>query len=61
MAYDIKPLQTLKEKERMLTEAVDNGYILFFEHDPLYECATLERNDRGRIVVKETFDLKDVI
>ena len=61
MAYDVKPLETLKEKGGMLKEAVENDYVLFFEHDAQQECATLEVNDRGRIVVKETFDLDDIV
>ena len=34
MGYDIQPLITIKEKEVILKEAVENNYILIFEHDP---------------------------
>ena len=47
MAYDMFPLTTLLEKKQFLEEAVDNGYILFFEHDPLIECCTLKRTEKG--------------
>jgi glyoxylase-like metal-dependent hydrolase (beta-lactamase superfamily II) len=47
MAYDMFPLTTLDEKTRFLKEALDNEYILFFEHDPLHECCTLQQTDRG--------------
>ncbi len=60
MAYDLRPLETLKEKEALLTKAVEKQYILFFEHDPRTECASVKRNDRGRIVIDETFELEQI-
>lgn len=54
MAYDIKPLETIIEKEKWLNEAEKNNWILFFEHDPEVECCTLKMTDRG-IRVDETF------
>ena len=59
MAYDMFPLVTLKEKQQFLEEAVENDYILFFEHDPLIECCTLKRTERG-IRMGESFKLSDV-
>jgi glyoxylase-like metal-dependent hydrolase (beta-lactamase superfamily II) len=47
MAYDMFPLKTLGEKKRFLEEAVENNYILFFEHDPQTECCTLKRTEKG--------------
>jgi glyoxylase-like metal-dependent hydrolase (beta-lactamase superfamily II) len=47
MAYDMFPLTTLNEKKSFLNEAVDNNYILFFEHDPKIECCSLERTEKG--------------
>jgi hypothetical protein len=47
MAYDVRPLVTLKEKADFLEEAVDNDYILFFEHDKDNECCTLQRTEKG--------------
>ena len=59
MAYDMFPLTTLNEKKLFLTEAVQNNYVLFFEHDPLIECCTLQMTEKG-IRVQETFKLSDV-
>jgi glyoxylase-like metal-dependent hydrolase (beta-lactamase superfamily II) len=59
MAYDMFPLTTLKEKKSFLTEAVDNDYILFFEHDPSIECCTVAMTEKG-IRMKEKFALKDI-
>jgi glyoxylase-like metal-dependent hydrolase (beta-lactamase superfamily II) len=47
MAYDMFPLTTLKEKTVFLEEAVDQNYLLFFEHDPNVECCDLVRTEKG--------------
>ena len=59
MAYDMFPLSTLKEKKAFLTEAQQNDYVLFFEHDPLIECCTLQMTEKG-VRVKDTFKLSDL-
>ncbi len=56
MAFDVRPLDTLAEKARVLNEAADNGYVLFFEHDPLHECCTVKHTAKG-VQVNETFPL----
>ncbi|MBL7717985.1 MAG: MBL fold metallo-hydrolase [Flavipsychrobacter sp.] len=56
MAYDMRPLDTLNEKAKLLREAAANDWVLYFEHDPKVECASLTETDRG-IRIKETFDL----
>ncbi len=58
MAYDMFPLTTLNEKKSFLTEAVENNYLLFFEHDPAIECCDLQNTEKG-IRVKSSFDLLD--
>ena len=47
MAYDIEPLLTLEEKIQFFDEAIENNYILFFEHDFYHECCTLKRTEKG--------------
>lgn len=47
MGYDMFPLTTLNEKKSFLKEALEGEYILFFEHDPVYECCTLRQTERG--------------
>ena len=56
MGYDMFPMTTLDEKKTFLEEAVDNNYILFFEHDPKVECCTLQRTEKG-IKPKDFFSL----
>ena len=60
MSYDIRPLDTMKERAEFLSEAYDNDYTLFFEHDLLHECAKLKKDDRGRFSVDGLFELKDL-
>jgi glyoxylase-like metal-dependent hydrolase (beta-lactamase superfamily II) len=59
MAYDMFPLTTLNEKKWFLKEAVENDYILFFEHDPQYECCNLQQTERG-IRPKDFFKLEEI-
>ena len=59
MAYDMFPLISLNEKKAFLEEALAGDYILFFEHDPVHECCTLQKTEKG-IRVKDFFSLKDL-
>lgn len=59
MAYDMRPLDTLKEKAIILKEAVENNWILYFEHDPKIECCTLVE-ENGRVKMKEALTLAEV-
>ena len=47
MGYDIRPLETMKERESFLKKAVSDEYILFFEHDLSIECGTISVVERG--------------
>jgi glyoxylase-like metal-dependent hydrolase (beta-lactamase superfamily II) len=47
MGYDMFPLTTLNEKKSFLKEALENEYILFFEHDAMNECCTLQQTEKG--------------
>jgi hypothetical protein len=42
-----------------LNEAAEKDYILFFEHDALHECATLEKTDKG-VRMKDAFKLSEL-
>ena len=42
-----------------MNEAAKNEYILFFEHDPVNECCTVQLTDRG-VRMKDVFKLEDV-
>ena len=47
MGYDIRPLDTMREREAFLKEAVANDYTLYFEHDLNIECGKVIHTDRG--------------
>ena len=59
MAYDMYPLTTLGEKRNFLNTALKEDYILFFEHDPVHECCTVQQTERG-IRPKEFFKLEEI-
>lgn len=50
MGYDIRPLETLKERKALYEYATDDNHYLFFEHDKDYACGKVSRNERGRVV-----------
>jgi glyoxylase-like metal-dependent hydrolase (beta-lactamase superfamily II) len=47
MAYDVAPLDTLQEKERVLEAAAREGWVVFFEHDTETATARIEQGERG--------------
>ena len=59
MAYDMFPLTTLNEKKSFLTEAAENNYILYFEHDADIECCELQMTEKG-IRTGERFKLQEL-
>ena len=60
MAYDTRPLLTMEEKASFMDEAADRNYILFFEHDPLNECCTVKRTEKG-VRLDKTFALREIL
>ena len=57
MSYDHHPLETLEEKKRILGRAADEGWVLFFEHDPEIAACRVERTDKGRFEISEEIDI----
>ncbi len=60
MAYDTRPLLTLKDKDDFFTKAVEGEYVLFFEHDLYNEACTLENTPKG-VRVKQQGKLSSFI
>ncbi len=60
MGYDIRPLETMKERAAFLEEALVNDYTLFFEHDLTTACGNSIKTDRG-FKLGEHGSLKDFI
>ena len=59
MGYDTRPLLTMPEKSLFLTEAAQNNYYLFLEHDAHNQIITVEKTDKG-IRLKEVFTCADI-
>jgi glyoxylase-like metal-dependent hydrolase (beta-lactamase superfamily II) len=47
MGYDVRPLEAMKEKTNILEQAVQNNYLLFFEHDPFNEMCSVHETEKG--------------
>lgn len=43
MAYDVDPLTTAREKERMLARAAEGDWLVFLQHEPMITYGPLER------------------
>jgi glyoxylase-like metal-dependent hydrolase (beta-lactamase superfamily II) len=58
MAYDTRPLLTMEERKQFFDKAIEDDYILFFEHDIYHECCSLQETEKG-VRAKEIFKLSD--
>ena len=58
-SYDVRPLVTMQEKSVFLKKALEENYVLFFEHDAYNECCTLKSSEKG-IRVDTQFKLTDL-
>jgi len=47
MGYDVEPMTTLQEKKKLLPQALEEKWILLFEHDPYNVAGRLELTDKG--------------
>jgi glyoxylase-like metal-dependent hydrolase (beta-lactamase superfamily II) len=59
MGYDTRPLITISEKEAFLNRAANEEFILFFEHDSVNECCTVQHTEKG-VRLKETFGFSEI-
>ncbi len=60
MAYDIRPLETLSEREKLYQNVLDKNGFIFFEHDPVNELGSLKKNEHGRIVLDQLVKISDL-
>jgi len=56
MGYDLCPRTVLDEKARFLQQAVDEEWIVVFQHDLDVVAATITTNERGHHCVKEILE-----
>lgn len=59
MAYDVRPLVSLTEKEKFLQSALAGNYILYFEHDRKIPACTITMTEKG-IRMKEEIRIEEV-
>lgn len=59
MAYDIRPLVTIKEKAEFYDIICDRNHFLFFEHDRIYETGRVVKNNKGRYAADSLLSLRD--
>jgi hypothetical protein len=60
MAYDMKPLESMKEKQILHEIATDGKHFLFFEHDLDVACGSIIKNERGRVQFNKEVSLSDI-
>lgn len=59
MSYDMRPLETLKEKKILLHEAASNDWLIYFEHDNNIELCSLQQTEKG-VKAGDTLIMKDL-
>ena len=46
MAYDVQPVVTMEEKQKLLQKMEREDWILFFEHDPHIQACTVQKDGK---------------
>lgn len=59
MGYDTRPLLTINEKNLFLQKAVEENWIIAFEHDAHNQLATLKSTERG-VMIDEIYSFNEV-
>lgn len=60
MGYDTRPLLTLDEKTKFMTNAADKNYLLFLEHDAHNQIITVEHTEKG-VRLKDVFHCDEIL
>ena len=53
MAYDVQPVVTMEEKQKLLQKMEREDWILFFEHDPHIQACTVHKDGKHYKLSKE--------
>jgi glyoxylase-like metal-dependent hydrolase (beta-lactamase superfamily II) len=59
MGYDMRPINTLDEKEAFLDEAIEKKWYIYLEHDPHMELIRIQKQ-KGKYGVAEELTLNDI-
>lgn len=60
MGFDTRPLHTLEDRKVFFNKAADEGYIMFLEHDPYYECCTVQQTEKKGPRLKDTHTFSEL-
>jgi len=60
MAYDIRPLETMRTSAEILKEALENDFVIYYEHDAFVECSTVQLTERGAYKALDKFKLSEL-
>ena len=60
MGYDTRPLLTLPEKEKFLTLAAQNDWLLFLEHDAHNPIISVQETEKG-VRLNQVYTLQDIL
>jgi glyoxylase-like metal-dependent hydrolase (beta-lactamase superfamily II) len=60
MAYDVRPLETMREKAVLFEKTANPSHYLFFEHDPFLACGQISRNEQGKVVFDRAVTLDEI-
>jgi glyoxylase-like metal-dependent hydrolase (beta-lactamase superfamily II) len=56
-SLDVFPLETMRQKDRLIEGAIEGRWLVFFGHDPEIDAGYLSRDEKGQVVV-EPVDVK---
>jgi glyoxylase-like metal-dependent hydrolase (beta-lactamase superfamily II) len=45
MGYDLLPMETMEQKEKLVQQAIAGKWLSFLEHDPEYACGVIEEEN----------------
>ncbi len=60
MSYDVRPLETMREKATLFEKTCNETHVLFFEHDPFLTCGKLVKNDAGKVIFGGEVRLEEI-
>ena len=52
MGYDLFPIQTLETKRWVLDQAIEERWLLLFEHDPVVQAGYVRKDQDGKYVLR---------
>lgn len=55
MSFDLYPVETLEQKKRLIPQAINEGWVCVFEHDPRTPLGRLREQD-GKVIVEVLSD-----